>query len=418
MVRWQSYSCVIFAAALSLVGGCFNSPDLSKITCTSSAHCPAGYTCVRPSGQQVGLCEQTFNSGDAETTAPVDGAVAPDVATPSDGLADRAAGNFDQGPTNGLDSADASAVGLDGAAGVDDVAQRSDLPVGLDAAGGGNDMAPRSDTTIPDALALDSSLPDAPIQTPDAALTCPATCVNNDGCCPAGCNANTDNDCKAVCNNGVIEPGETCDPLSSCTAASQACVSDLSTVRTGKGDAKDCTFVCQESTRQCGAAMATALLAARILRILTAPRQTGRHARLAPNAPQASVPAACAAIVPVRARANNALPRPEASVPTRLARNASPPPIARMRRFVPAPPAPARRQHRRRPAPLAEPLHVREAPSRGLHAMGRVPAERVPTRNAIRTPVFQGQGAKHRVRRTPIASVAIRVFAEKLVLAR
>jgi hypothetical protein len=119
-------------------------------------------------------------------------------------------------------------------------------------------VPPRLDTAVPDTVrdapGLDSSLPDAPIQTPDAALTCPATCVNNDGCCPTGCNANTDNDCKAVCNNGVIEPGETCDPLSTCTAASQACVSDSSTVRTGKGDAKACTFVCQETARQCGTA--------------------------------------------------------------------------------------------------------------------------------------------------------------------
>ena len=41
-------------------------------------------------------------------------------------------------------------------------------------------------------------------------------CVNSDGCCPAGCNANNDHDCQAKCGNSVIEKGETCDPLGSC----------------------------------------------------------------------------------------------------------------------------------------------------------------------------------------------------------
>jgi len=41
----------------------------------------------------------------------------------------------------------------------------------------------------------------------------PLACIANamDGCCPAGCNANTDGDCSAVCGNGVVEPGEECD---------------------------------------------------------------------------------------------------------------------------------------------------------------------------------------------------------------
>ena len=38
-----------------------------------------------------------------------------------------------------------------------------------------------------------------------------ATCTNADGCCPAGCNATNDNDCGAVCGNGVREGGETCE---------------------------------------------------------------------------------------------------------------------------------------------------------------------------------------------------------------
>lgn len=34
---------------------------------------------------------------------------------------------------------------------------------------------------------------------------------DGDGCCPAGANANSDNDCTAMCGNGVLEAGELCD---------------------------------------------------------------------------------------------------------------------------------------------------------------------------------------------------------------
>jgi hypothetical protein len=53
-----------------------------------------------------------------------------------------------------------------------------------------------------------------------SAATCNAQCVNggtvtgcasNDGCCPAGCNANNDNNCTPSCGNGIIETGELCD---------------------------------------------------------------------------------------------------------------------------------------------------------------------------------------------------------------
>jgi hypothetical protein len=48
---------------------------------------------------------------------------------------------------------------------------------------------------------------------PDKAQT---ACANGDGCCPAGCNANNDDDCPVRCDNGVQEAGETCDPLTNC----------------------------------------------------------------------------------------------------------------------------------------------------------------------------------------------------------
>jgi hypothetical protein len=41
-------------------------------------------------------------------------------------------------------------------------------------------------------------------------------CVDHDGCCPTGCNANNDSDCPVVCGNGVLEVGELCDPIGTC----------------------------------------------------------------------------------------------------------------------------------------------------------------------------------------------------------
>jgi hypothetical protein len=41
-------------------------------------------------------------------------------------------------------------------------------------------------------------------------------CTDDDGCCPATCNATNDRDCNVKCDNGVKEGKETCDPLSSC----------------------------------------------------------------------------------------------------------------------------------------------------------------------------------------------------------
>lgn len=36
-------------------------------------------------------------------------------------------------------------------------------------------------------------------------------CVDDDGCCPTGCNSVNDNDCPTTCGNGVVEEGEDCD---------------------------------------------------------------------------------------------------------------------------------------------------------------------------------------------------------------
>jgi hypothetical protein len=41
-------------------------------------------------------------------------------------------------------------------------------------------------------------------------------CLDDDGCCPAGCTAATDSDCAPLCGDGHVGAGETCDPPSTC----------------------------------------------------------------------------------------------------------------------------------------------------------------------------------------------------------
>ncbi|MBO6938224.1 MAG: CAP domain-containing protein [Deltaproteobacteria bacterium] len=50
-----------------------------------------------------------------------------------------------------------------------------------------------------------------------------SSCTNGDGCCPSGCNATNDNDCDAMCGNGVVEPGERCDGDCPTSCSSSAC---------------------------------------------------------------------------------------------------------------------------------------------------------------------------------------------------
>jgi hypothetical protein len=93
--------------------------------------------------------------------------------------------------------------------------------------------------------------------------TCQATCENagmqqacigGDGCCPASCNNTNDSDCPRKCGNGVVEAGETCDPIADCQRQQAACQSDQNTIRTGSGDPNACTFRCATSPRACGPA--------------------------------------------------------------------------------------------------------------------------------------------------------------------
>jgi len=67
-------------------------------------------------------------------------------------------------------------------------------------------------------------------------------CAGGDGCCPAGCDDATDTDCSDSCGNGVVDPGETCDPPASCPAScddADPCTTDSLT-----GSAATCSARC------------------------------------------------------------------------------------------------------------------------------------------------------------------------------
>jgi hypothetical protein len=60
-----------------------------------------------------------------------------------------------------------------------------------------------------------------------SAKNCNALCTpskittpkNDDACCPAGADANVDNDCKPMCGNKIRETGEDCDGTTGCSAS-------------------------------------------------------------------------------------------------------------------------------------------------------------------------------------------------------
>ena len=69
--------------------------------------------------------------------------------------------------------------------------------------------------------------------------------VSGDGCCPEGADASGDMDCSASCGNGILEAGETCDPIDTCPTTGSSCVgANACLVATVEGDAASCTAVC------------------------------------------------------------------------------------------------------------------------------------------------------------------------------
>jgi hypothetical protein len=71
-------------------------------------------------------------------------------------------------------------------------------------------------------------------------------CLSGDGCCPVGCTPATDADCLAICNDGKVEAGETCDPSSTCPTTCPE-DGDPCTTEVLVGDPADCNAACRHA---------------------------------------------------------------------------------------------------------------------------------------------------------------------------
>lgn len=69
--------------------------------------------------------------------------------------------------------------------------------------------------------------------------------IPDDGCCPAGATPDVDDDCVAVCGNGIRERGELCDPPETCVSR-ESCVSHAACVIAHySGDPARCSASCE-----------------------------------------------------------------------------------------------------------------------------------------------------------------------------
>ncbi len=70
-------------------------------------------------------------------------------------------------------------------------------------------------------------------------------CDSGDGCCPPGCDSGTDSDCSATCGDGILDPGETCDPINTCPTDCND--GNVCTKGLFSGSASNCSAACTYS---------------------------------------------------------------------------------------------------------------------------------------------------------------------------
>lgn len=77
------------------------------------------------------------------------------------------------------------------------------------------------------------------------------SCVDDDDCCPGGCNAMSDNDCSSACGDGKVdaELGETCEPkVQPCEENDEDCADDDPCTKDRLlGSARNCNSLCSHA---------------------------------------------------------------------------------------------------------------------------------------------------------------------------
>ena len=69
--------------------------------------------------------------------------------------------------------------------------------------------------------------------------------IPDDGCCPAGTTPDDDDDCVAVCGDGIRQRGELCDPPETCVARDSCVSHDACLTAHYSGDPAKCTASCE-----------------------------------------------------------------------------------------------------------------------------------------------------------------------------
>ena len=256
--------------------GCFNSPDISKIICTSNQTCPSDYLCVFPKDNPTqGKCEKggtAFDGGNIDLAGSFDGVFADGI--PSDGASSDGASAIDSG--RGVDSAapldspsdrsngsadQASTSILDGTAGSPDVLIAIDVAVVVEV---------QPDAALPDAPTdsieppVDAATADAPIQPPEAGTGC-STATD----CPGPCQTCSTSSHACVAVSSQDDPSGhcsgTCDTSGACKAKQGQTCQASGTCASGLFCAPDghcCDRACAGSCESCETGVCTAVTGA------------------------------------------------------------------------------------------------------------------------------------------------------------
>lgn len=182
--------------------------DAAEVCDGLSPECPAdgfdtGLVC-RPVDGDCDSAESCDGSG---IDCPADAYASGTVCRPADGDCDLAESCDGTGPDCPADSVAPSTTECRSTAGDCDEAENCDgvnVDCPVDDFNTGATCRPSTGPCDPAELCGGASV-DCP---PSLIIT---GCANDDGCCPAGCNANNDDDCSSICGNGIVEEGEQCD---------------------------------------------------------------------------------------------------------------------------------------------------------------------------------------------------------------